>query len=431
MKIEKLSIIVPVYNEKATVEKVIRELEKLNLGGRKKEAIVVDDGSTDGTTEILLRLKRQIIDSPTSLKLRGVHKFIFKKRNQGKGAAIRTGLARATGDYVIIHDADLEYDPRDIPKLLKKAEENGWWVVFGSRDKEIKNRYLYPHYYWGSRALCLLINWLFGEKYTDPETCYKLMKRGLWEFLDLEEKGFGVEIEVTTKVARLEVPWGEVSISYHPRSFAEGKKIGVRDGLRAVWLIIKYWLNDLHYGVVDQWLRRERFKAVLKYLKWGKKDAVVDMGCGREASLGWYLRGKVGWYIGLDKEMIDLKMGNLRFIRADIDGLPKNLKILADGIVGAAILEHLKHPEIFLEKCFGMLRPGGQIALTTPVPPMAGWMLEILAAAGVIKADEIDDHVGYFGLDELVKIVTGLGFKMVKAEKFLGGLNCLIVAEKP
>lgn len=199
MGIKKLSIIVPVYNEEKTVGEVIKRLSKLSLGKTKKEVIIVSDGSTDGTNKILREFKPQIPN----------YKYIFKKRNQGKGAAIKTGLTQATGDYVIIHDADLEYDPKDIPKLLRKAERDSLWVAFGSRDKEIKNRYLYPHYYWGSRALCLLINWLFGEKYTDPETCYKLMKRELWEFIDLEEKGFGVEIEVTTKIARLKVPWGK------------------------------------------------------------------------------------------------------------------------------------------------------------------------------------------------------------------------------
>lgn len=224
---------------------------------------------------------------------------------------------------------------------------------------------------------------------------------------------------------------GEESISYHPRSFAEGKKIGVRDGLRAMWLIIKYRINDLHYGVVDQWLRGERFKASLKYLKCRKEDVVVDMGCGREASLGWYLREKVSQYAGLDKEMIGLKICNLHLIGIDIDKLPKSLRIRADKIVGVAVIEHLKHPEMFLERCFKILKPRGQLVITTPAPPWAGIVLRLLAVTGIVKANEIDDHVGYFTSDELVRMVTGSGFKVVKAEKFLYGLNCLIVAEKP
>jgi glycosyltransferase involved in cell wall biosynthesis len=420
MRIRKLTIIVPVYNEIATVEKVIRKLSKLSLGKTKKEVIVVDDGSTDGTTQLLKKLEK-----------RGTHfKYLFHLRNVGKGAAIRTGLIQATGDYVIIQDADLEYNPEEIIKLVKRAENDSLWVVFGSRDKDIKNKYLYPHYYWGSRLLCLLINLAFGMKYTDPETCYKLMKTNLWRFLDMEERGFGVEIEVATKVARLKVPWGEVSVSYQPRNFAQGKKIGVKDGLKAIWLIVKYRMNDLHYGVVDQWLREIRYKAALKYIRLGEKETVVDMGCGRQAKFGWWLREKIWRYIGLDKEIINLQIENLELVKADLDRLPKSLRTKADKIVGTAILEHLRQPEMFLRECRQILKPKGQLVLTTPTPPLAGLVLRLLAVMGMIKADEVQDHISYYGLGELMELVGRAGFRVVKAERFLLGLNSLVVAKK-
>jgi glycosyltransferase involved in cell wall biosynthesis len=404
------------------VGKVIKRLGKLYLGKTKREVIVVDDGSTDGTTESLRGLSKSGLKN---------FKYIFHTKNQGKGAAIQTGLARATGDYVIIQDADLEYNPGEIVGLIKKAEKDSLWAVFGSRDKDLKNRYLYPHYYWGSRMLCLLINLAFGMKYTDPETCYKLMKTNLWRFLRMEERGFGVEIEVATKIARLKVPWGEVSISYQPRSFAQGKKIGVKDGLKAIWLIAKFRMNDLHYGVVDQWLREVRYEAALKYVKLGRKDTVVDMGCGPQAELGWWLRERIRRYIGLDNKIINLKIENLELITTNLDRLSKHPGRKADKIIGTAILEHLRQPEKFLNECYQMLKPKGQLVLTTPAPPLAGLVLKLLAVTGMIKADEVQDHINYYSLGELAELAGEAGFKVVKAERFLLGLNGLVVAEKP
>ncbi len=235
MRVKKLTIIVPVYNEIITVEKVIKRLGKLNLGKTKKEIIVVDDGSTDGTAQSLRKL------SKTGFRN---FKYIFHTKNQGKGRAIQTGLIRATGDYVIIQDADLEYEPAEIRKLLIKAEKDNLPAVFGSRDSGDKRQYIYPHYYWGSRALCRIINTAFGVKFTDPETCYKLIKTDLLREMNLEENGFGIEMEIVAKISVKKVPFGEVPITYKPRSFSEGKKIRAKDGLRAIFLIGKYWWYD-------------------------------------------------------------------------------------------------------------------------------------------------------------------------------------------
>ena len=428
----KLSIIVPVYNEAATVGKVLEKLGKVE-GGVRREVIVVDDGSNDGSTKILLNLKKRYGVGPTPPKLRGVgnFKFILKVKNEGKGAAIQTALKRATGDYVIIQDADLEYDPREVKKLVEKAQRENLLVVYGSRDREVKNRYIYPHFYWGSKMLGWLMRLAFGQVFTDPETCYKLVQTEGLKFINLEEPRFGVEIEISAKIARLDIPIGEVGISYVPRSFAQGKKIGVRDGIRAVGLVAKYWANDLHYGLVDRWLRRIRLGAAMKEIKFKRGETVVDMGCGRQAKLGWILRERIGRYIGVDRTVPNTQALNIRLVKADLDRRWPRLSGGADKVIGTAIIEHLKHPEEFLRGCRRELKKGGQLVLTTPAPPWADVILRLLVMARFILADEVYDHEAYYNLGQLRKLVEGTGFRVEKTGRFLGGLNNLVVARKP
>jgi glycosyltransferase involved in cell wall biosynthesis len=425
MKIRKLSIIVPVFNEKATVGEIYQRLLKMRLGGRKKEIIIVDDGSRDGSTKLLSNLKSQTTNSKSQ-----ICKFIFKKKNAGKGAAIRTALEEATGEFVIIQDADLEYDPEEIIKLVELAEKKELLAAFGSRDGGIKNHYLYPHYYWGSKALCMLMNLVFKEKFTDPETCYKLVQTDLFRFIDISEKGFGIEMEIAAKIARLKIPYGETAITYHPRSFAQGKKIGVKDGMKAIYLIGKYWEHDLHYGIADRILRKIRIGAALKYLDIKKNQSIVDMGCGRQATLGWKLRVMAGKYTGLDREVPGLNSLNIRLVRADLNQKLVLESNSADIIIGTAILEHLENPTGLVNECRRILKPGGTLAMTTPAPPFADTFLKILANLKIIEADEIHDHVYYFSLNQLKKIMTDAGMKVIRAESFLGGLNNLIVARK-
>lgn len=237
VRINKLSLIVPVYNEIKTLPKVWQRLKQVKIVGTKLEIVWVDDGSIDGSVEFLKKIEKTKIRSLES-------KVIIKMANEGKGAAIKTGLAKVTGTYVIIQDADLEYDPKDIEKLVNLAEKQNLDVVFGSRDREVKNKYIYPHFYWGSRGLCLLLNLAFAQKYTDPETCYKLIRTKLFREMNISEKGFGMEIELAAKVAIKKLRFSEVGITYKPRSFEEGKKITTRDGIRAVYLIFKYWAQS-------------------------------------------------------------------------------------------------------------------------------------------------------------------------------------------
>jgi dolichol-phosphate mannosyltransferase len=229
MKIKKLSIIVPVFNEEKTVGEVIKRLSNLEIKGVKKEVIVVDDGSTDATVSEINNLQFTINN----------FRLIRHRKNLGKGAAIKTGLKNVTGDYVIIQDADLEYHPREIKKLVTKVEKEGCGVVYGTRNKGIRNDYAYPVMFWGAKTLIWMVNILYNQKLSDPECCYKLIKRNQLDF-EISEKGFGLEIELTAKLAKKGIEIAEVPIKYNPRTYAEGKKITIADGIRAIWLAVKW-----------------------------------------------------------------------------------------------------------------------------------------------------------------------------------------------
>ena len=224
----RLSVIIPCYNERNTIENVINAV--LSSPVRNAEIIVVDDCSTDGTRDIL-----------SGRILSRVARVIFHDRNLGKGAALRSGIAAATGDFVIIQDADLEYDPQEYPLLLEPLIQNKADVVYGSRFMGGR-----PHrvvYYWhsvGNRILTTLSNMFTNINLTDMETCYKAFRREVIQSISIEEDRFGFEPEITAKIAKLGSRIYEVGISYYGRTYAEGKKIGWKDGIRAVYCILKY-----------------------------------------------------------------------------------------------------------------------------------------------------------------------------------------------
>jgi glycosyltransferase involved in cell wall biosynthesis len=224
----KLSIVIPCYNERATIAAIVAAVRAAPLAER--EIIVVDDCSTDGTREVLR-------DEIAPL----VERVIYHDRNRGKGAALRTGFAAATGDVLVVQDADLEYDPRDLPRLLQPIEEGKADVVFGSRFAGGEShRVLYFWHSVANRVLTLLSNMCTNLNLSDMEVCYKLLRRDVARAITIEEDRFGFEPEITAKVAHLGCRVYEVGISYAGRTYAEGKKIGWRDGVRAVWCILKY-----------------------------------------------------------------------------------------------------------------------------------------------------------------------------------------------
>lgn len=223
-----LSVIICVYNERETILTVIDRVQATLLGDDwAKELIVVDNCSSDGTRELL-----RGVTAPNV-------KIIYQPRNMGKGTSVRTAIPHCTGEYAITQDADLEYDPGDYRLLLAKALADDLDVVYGSRVLGGKRYHYYARNYWGVRALTWLTNFLFGSRYTDVATNYKLMRTSILQSLRLVGSGFELDFELSNKLALATRRIGEVPISYDPRTFAQGKKIRMADGLRALWVILR------------------------------------------------------------------------------------------------------------------------------------------------------------------------------------------------
>jgi glycosyltransferase involved in cell wall biosynthesis len=224
----KLSVVIPVYNEAATIAALIGRVQAVDVP---KEVIVVDDGSNDGTRQVLKELEGRYDNLRVILQL----------KNQGKGAALRVGFKQATGDFVLVQDADLEYDPTDYPVLLKPLIEGKADVVYGSRFLTTKeHRVLFFWHSVGNQVLTLISNMFTNLNLTDMETGFKVFRRDMIQSIKLEQNRFGFEPEITVKISRMKLRIYEVGISYSGRTYEEGKKIGWRDGIKALWCILKY-----------------------------------------------------------------------------------------------------------------------------------------------------------------------------------------------
>lgn len=227
----KLSIVIPVYNEKSTIREIIRRVQAVDLG-MEREIVVVDDGSTDGTREILAGLAS------------GQIKVLLHEKNKGKGGALQTGFSAAEGDIVLVQDADLEYDPKEYPTLLAPILDGRADVVYGSRFLGGPHRVLFFWHSVGNRLLTSFSNMVSNLNLTDMETCYKVFKSEILRKIRLRSERFGFEPEITIKMAKLKCRVYEVPVSYSGRDYAEGKKIGWRDGLAAIFHIVRFRFFD-------------------------------------------------------------------------------------------------------------------------------------------------------------------------------------------
>lgn len=229
----KLSILIPVYNEKKTILDLLKAVEKVDLGDVKKEIVLVDDGSTDGSREILESVKNK-------------YKVIFHEKNGGKGAAIRIAIKHATGDIMVIQDADLEYDPQDFRRLIKPILSGETKVVYGSRlmHEKLSTIKIFRSHYIGNKVLTFITNLFYHCKLTDMETCYKMFKKEVLQGVPLKAKGFELEPEITSKILKRGFKIKELPINYNFRTYGEGKKIKKFDGVKAIYYLMKYRFMD-------------------------------------------------------------------------------------------------------------------------------------------------------------------------------------------
>ena len=339
-----------------------------------------------------------------------------------------------TGDFVIIQDADLEYDPEDYPKLLKPLLEGRADVVYGSRFLPTGERMVTSFiHYQANKFLTLLANILCNLSLTDMETCYKAFRSELLRRFDLEEDRFGIEPELTVKFAKLRCRFYEVGISYIGRSRKEGKKIGWKDGFRAIWCLLKYSLFWRPESRADDLIRHMRIREALKFIG-AKGITLLDVGCGFPPRLLIFLseKGVIAKGYGIDKRVPQDKIGErIELFNLDLEGGRRERIPLPDDGVDVvtmlAVIEHLEDPSWILGEIRRVLRGDGLFILTTPTP-IARLVLETLAFLKVIDAREIRDHKRYYSKDELFRTLESAGFRVIHYRKFELGMNQIAVS---
>ncbi|MCP4203465.1 MAG: glycosyltransferase [bacterium] len=411
-----LTLVVPVYNERYLAAILLGRLFELDLPHISRlEIIVVDDGSTDGTREIL-----KDIASENGERMR----LILQEKNQGKGAAIRTGIEAASGDLIVIQDADLEYDPRDLARLIEPFIEDGADVVYGSRFLAgERRRVLYFRHELGNRLITFMSNWFTDLNLSDVETCYKMFRAPLLKSLPMRSNDFAIEIELTAKSAKRRWSMYEVPISYHGRTYREGKKIGIKDGFRALWAILKFWIvDDLYkedaYGgnILHNLERAQRFNGWMAGAlePWvGSKVLEIGAGIGNITTFMiprdryvasdindhylHYLNNFAGGKPYLDVAKVDLED-------------PQTFAELGeqfDTAICLNVLEHVRDPLAALRNLHSILEPGGRAVVYVPA---GQWLYSSL--------DESLDHRCRYGRMMLTEELESCGFEVEHLQGF-------------
>jgi glycosyltransferase involved in cell wall biosynthesis len=372
----KLSIVMPAYNEKKTIREIVGRVLAVDLGAIEKELVIVDDGSTDGTRDILRDLDGT----------RGV-RALFQPANMGKGAAVWTGMRASSGDVVVIQDADLEYDPEEYPVLLHPILAGKADVVYGSRflGSPHGHRVLYFWHTVGNRFLTLMSNMFTNMNVTDMETCYKMMIREVVDRLDLRSQRFGIEPEITCKVARMRARVFEVPISYSGRTYEEGKKIGPKDAFQAIWTILRFCRWEAPSSDVGL-ITLRRMGALSPYNEWLHRRFESHLG-RRILEVGSGVGNQTQFFI--DSERIvasDIEPHYLRELKTRF-GNRSNVRVASfrfplskadradllaekiDTIVCLNVLEHIEDDRGTLADFARVLPPGGRLALLVPALP--------------------------------------------------------------
>jgi glycosyltransferase involved in cell wall biosynthesis len=411
-----LSIIVPVFNERYLVGAMLSQLLGLEVEALSEiEIVVVDDGSSDGSREIV---ERFAADNGDRLRL------IPHETNRGKGAAVRTGIAAATGDLIVFQDADLEYDPRDLARLVQPFVEDGADIVYGSRfTTAARRRVLYYRHQLGNRLITLTSNWFTDLNLTDVETCYKMFRGPLLKSIPLRSNDFAMEIELTAKAAKRQCSIFEVPISYRGRTYREGKKIGWRDGFKALFATIKYWLiDDLYhddaYGgeILHSLERARRFNGwMADTIRPWVGDRVLEIGAG--------IGNITNWLIPRDRYLAtDINPNYLHYLdnlaagkpylsvgRVDLEDSQsfRDLNCTVDTVICLNVLEHVQDPAAALENTFDVLSPGGRLVLYVP----RGQRL-------FSTLDEVLGHRCRYSRDSLTAELLAAGFEIEHLRDF-------------
>jgi glycosyltransferase involved in cell wall biosynthesis len=411
-----LSVVMPVFNERYLVGAMLNQLMHLEVEGVSNlEILVVDDGSTDGTLPILEDFAAR---NPKRLKL------IKHQTNRGKGAAVRSGIEAATGDLIVFQDADLEYDPSDYSRMVKPFLVDGADVVFGSRFASAERRrvLLFRHQL-GNRLITFVSNLFTDLNLTDVETCYKMLRAPLLKSIPLRSDDFAMEIEITAKVAKRQCAIFEVPISYRGRSYREGKKIGWRDGVKALYTALKYALiddlyrDDVYGGQILHSLDRAR-----RFNGW-MADAIRPWLGARVLEIGAGIGNITSWMIPRDLYVAsDINPNYLHYLQNFAAGKPylrianidledpqsfAELERSFDTVICLNVLEHVKDPLLSLRNIFNVLEPGGRLLLYVPSGPKRYSTL-----------DEALGHRCRYDRDSLRRELTSTGFEVEHLTSF-------------